>query len=101
MSNLDAMMTPTMMIRQGMGPRQIVELILKGMEGTVFTPRTPHTSTDCCSDARALAVLKLIPTAEIEDTLKRETKVSCYLLLSHITHSHHLTHSFLTDRCEV
>jgi redox-regulated HSP33 family molecular chaperone len=77
MTNVKAMMTPTMMIRQGMTARDIVGQILQGMNATFFQSSvTPTRMNNCCSDSRALGALMLLPATEIEDIFENKDKVS-------------------------
>ena len=81
--NLAAMAdrSPTTMIRQGLGPEQVVELLLDGLEPEVMTRRRPpplSESCPCCEE-RVFRTLRLLPTSEIDDIMEKheDIEVKC------------------------
>jgi len=74
MANLEAMkeLSPTTMVLKGMGPDQVLELILKDMGPiTFFEPKTPKPTPNCCSEKKVLATLQLLPIREVAQIVEQ------------------------------
>jgi len=82
MSNLEAMadLSPTAMVQMGMGPKDVIKLILEGMgEPTFFDAKTPKPTPGCCSDEKVLRTMNLLPVREVVQIIENneEVKVKC------------------------
>lgn len=78
MRNLEAMadLSPTTMVLRGMGPEDILGLILKGMGPiTLFDAKVPKPTPNCCNEAKVMDTLKLLPIREVIDIVENNEKV--------------------------
>ena len=81
--NLAAMAnrSPTMMIREGLSPEQVVNLLLDGLDPQIVSRRRPPPlSESCpCCDARVYRTLRLLPQSEIDDIVSKneEIEIKC------------------------
>lgn len=81
--NLAAMAnrSPTTMIREGLSPEAVVNLLLDGLDPQILNRRyPPKLSESCpCCDARVYRTLRLLPQSEIDDIVEKneEIEIKC------------------------
>jgi len=77
--NLQALASrsPTTMLREGLGPEDIIKLLLDGMEPQILSHRSvPSLAESCkCSNEVILRTLKLLPRAEIDEILEKNGQI--------------------------
>lgn len=75
-TNLQALASrsPTTLAREGCSPEDVLRLLLDGMDPNILVNRKiPSLRESCpCSEERVLRSLKLLPRAELEETLETE-----------------------------
>ena len=77
-ANLDAMSekSPTTMVLAGMNPKDILELILDGMEPEYFSSRTPIKTPNCCNEEKVMRTMNLLPVREVVQIVENNEEVS-------------------------
>ena len=78
MANLEAMsdQAPTAMIQAGMGPTEVLDLILDGMEPQYFESRTPTKTPNCCNKEKVMRTINLLPVREVVQIVENNEEVS-------------------------
>jgi molecular chaperone Hsp33 len=78
MANLEAMSdkAPTTMVQSGMGPTEMLELILDGMEPEFFPSRTPVKTPNCCSYEKVMRTINLLPVREVVQVVENNEEIS-------------------------
>ena len=73
--------SPTSMIRDGLGPEEVLNLLLDGMDPQIMaTRRPPKLSESCpCSTERVFRTLRLLPRSEVDDIIEKneDIEVKC------------------------
>jgi len=70
-------LSPTEMIRSGLGPQGMIEKLMAGLEPTFSEVRTPVGLADSCpcSEERVMRTLSLLPADELEAIIEMEEVV--------------------------
>ena len=82
-ANLQAMSarSPTSMIREGLGPEEVLNLLLEGMDPQIMSRKAPGSlaKTCPCSEERVFRTLRLLPRSEVDDIMEKneEIEVKC------------------------
>ena len=82
-ANLNAIShrSPTSMVRDGLGARQMLELLLDGLGPQFLTARPLESlATFCpCSEERVMRTLRLLPRSEVDDIMEKheDIEVKC------------------------
>ncbi len=82
-ANLEAIShrSPTQMIREGLTPEAMLELLLHGMEPQIMRRAAPASlAASCqCSEERIMRTLRLLPRSEVDDIMEKheDIEVKC------------------------
>jgi len=70
-------LSPTEMIRAGLGPKEMLEKLLEGLEPILSEAREPVGLADSCpcSEERVMRTLSLLPASEIADIIEQREVV--------------------------
>ena len=69
------------MIREGLGPEEILHLLLDGMDAQIMSRRVPPSLAEscACSEERVYRTLRLLPRSEVDDIMEKneDIEVKC------------------------